>query len=340
MGTLLRAQDLLLIADHNSDLGNIWHDRVYISEGPRKPNYPSFSASLVVVFDGVFIPVGTYEIPSKNVTVCSITAEIRPAVASSLEFPLRFESADMNKTSSETLIFHEHWLDSIHTAWYDDEGGFSHVTEEFVHPRNMSNITVNNALLTLGSILLPERVSIEEGNRAAARVEVPVAAAFAYTFSTLVPSITQYPKGVGEILPDDLKPEPLRNSPQIETVTVHVYDLGYGFQLSSRTGKLGVTVLIAHAFIVLLGSLWQLFWERKVISAWCTIPEYVSLALGSSMPPKLEDTCAGIARTQTLKSIVKVGETTENHLEICTIGEKLEMKPVLDRFGYKYGSQV
>ncbi|KAL0639474.1 hypothetical protein Q9L58_001503 [Maublancomyces gigas] len=351
MAAPLEARNLLLIAEHPSEIrdNKTMLDRVYITEGPQKRNDPKFSASLVVVFDVGWIPVDAptrdsytqFDIPSENVTVCSITAEILSVVASSLEIPLRFEFVDMNKTSSNSLIFHEHWLDTIHTTELNRDGDLvSPVTAEFVPPRNMSFLTPNNALLALGETLLPPRGSIEEGDRAAAIVEVPVAGVFAYTFSTLYPSITQYPLGVGEILPDDLKPEPLRNSTQIETVTVHVYDLGYGFQLSSRTGKLGVTVLIAHAFIVLLGSLWQLFWERKVISAWGTIPEYVSLALGSSMPPKLEDTCAGIASTQTLKSIVKVGETTENHLEICTIGEKVDMKPVLDRFGYKYGSQV
>lgn len=351
MATPLEARNLLLIAEHASWIRDnmTMLDRVYITEGPQKPNDPKFSASLVVVFDVGWIPVGApmrdsyteFMIPSENVTVCSITAEILSVVASSLEFPLRFEFVDINKTSSNSLIFHEHWLDTIHTTERDGDGRLvSPVTAEFVPPRNPSLLTHNNALLALGETLLPQRGWGKEYGREAARVEVPVAGVFVYTFSTLSPSITQYPEGVGEILPDDLKPEPLRNSTQIETVIVKVYDLGYGFQLSSRTGKLGVTVLIAHAFIVLLGSLWQLFWERKVISAWSTIPEYVSLALGSSMPPKLEDTCAGIASTQTLKSIVKVGETTENHLEICTIGEKVDMKPVLDRFGYKYGSQV
>lgn len=351
MDTPLEAQDLLLIADNLPQPGNdsILLERVYITEGPRIPKYPKFSASLVVVFDSGWVSKGTgpgdsYSqavIPTKNVTVCSVTAKIHPAVAASLEFPLRFDFVDYETQPSHPLIFHEHWLDTIHTTWIDDDGILaSPVTEEFVPPRNMTKRTVNDGLNLLGHTILPQGLSRENNDRTAARVEVAVAGAFVYTFSTLIPSRSQYPDGVGEILPDALKPESLEIYSQNPTTVVHVFRLGYGFRLSSRTGILGITILVAHMLIVLLGSLWQLFWERKVILAWGTIPEYVFLALGSSMPHDLGDTCARISSTQTLKSIIKVGETTEEHLEICTSGEKLDIKPVLGRFGDKDGSQV
>lgn len=42
-----------------------------------------------------------------------------------------------------------------------------------------------------------------------------------------------------------------------------------------------VSLLMLHAAIVLVGSLWQLLWERSVINALSIVPEYLPLGLGS-----------------------------------------------------------
>lgn len=155
--------------------------------------------------------------------------------------------------------------------------------------------------------------------------------------SAMHPSDTQYTNRSFEDLPADSRPETPRWYSQPPTRVISVFNLGYGFRLSTRTSILGITVLLAHAVIVMLGSLWQLFWERKIILGWGTIHDYVALALGSDIPDELNNTCAGISNTQTLQTVVKVGETTNDHLEIAIIERRLDMKPVLSRVG-KYGS--
>lgn len=132
-------------------------------------------------------------------------------------------------------------------------------------------------------------------------------------------------------------PEPLPPPDNIR-FTINVCDQGYGFRLSSRVGILAVALLILHAVIVLVGSLWQLFWERSVINAWHTVPEYLALGLGGTLQDGvLDNTCAGITAGESLRAIVKVGVTTPEHLEL-QVGTV--MKPALGRFEAKYGSRT
>lgn len=98
--------------------------------------------------------------------------------------------------------------------------------------------------------------------------------------------------------------------------------------------------MIAYAVIVVLRALWQLFWRRSVIAAWDTIPDYIARDLGSEIPPTnvLENTYAGIAVAKTLQNLARVGETTDQQLEI-TVGAGMGMKSVLEKLGAEYGSR-
>lgn len=80
-----------------------------------------------------------------------------------------------------------------------------------------------------------------------------------------------------------------------------------------------------------------------MIVAWSTIPDYMTLGLGTSAREhELDNTCAGISAKQTLQSVVKVGQTKSEHLEIVVMDQRLPPKlfrPVLVELEKKYGSQ-
>lgn len=135
-------------------------------------------------------------------------------------------------------------------------------------------------------------------------------------------------------------PEPPLSIPE-RNLTIPIHNLGYRYRLSSRTGLLGMTILIAHAVIVVFGSIWQMFLRRSLIPAWDTIPDYVALAFGSETPDVLDNTCAGIAATKSLQNIATVGETTKHHLEIA-VGEQdpgSTMRSVKGKLDAKNGSR-
>lgn len=341
--------------------------RVYMTEGPRTQKYPKFTDSYQLIFDRGYVPwnrsLGVLSnktftnvpIPSSKVIVCSILTTIEPAVVTSLD--VRFTPVYAEYPSSENktiLLFHERWLDG--TNWLRED--YSDIPKPFttgnltLPPRNMSEPTGNRLLGRFGEVLNqaldvvlvryedPERPGILANNKAV-HLETAVSGAFLSVYNELDDSDSQYPFNSTDLLPESLMPEP-PNYYQIPTATITAYNFGYGFRLSSRTGILGVTILVAHVVIVLFGSLWQLFWLRRVISAWDTIPDYVALGLGSVIPPAkvLENTCAGIAATKTLQTIVMVGETTDLHLEIA-VGEQVPgtgVRSVLGKLD-KYGSR-
>lgn len=110
----------------------------------------------------------------------------------------------------------------------------------------------------------------------AAELEVVLGGAFASILLYLPPVTSQY------VLPPSLQMPNQRYYYTAPTNFTLVYDQGYGFRLSSRTGILGMIVLLFHGVIVLFGSLWQLFRWRRVIKTWRSVPEYLALGIESS----------------------------------------------------------
>lgn len=336
--------NVVLLAEANyTSYYPVW---VYMTEGPRTPTNPEFTDSYQVIFDTGNITsfLNGKLLPTSKIVVCSILTRMQPAVTTSLALMFRPEYAEYRSLENKTIQFHEHWLDSIN--WMRNNYDID-VTMQFanwnltVPPRNMSVPTRNVYLAQfgsfLGSFLLP--ILNAPGNNMAMNLETVVSAAFLSIYSCSGDSDSQYPAALAPLLLDSVKPEsPIYPLPRNLTVTV--YNLGYGFRLSSRTGILGVTILIAHAVIVVLGSLWQLFWWRSVITAWGTIPDYIALGLESEIPLTnvLDNTCAGITVGITLQNLARVGETTDQHLEI-TVGAGTGMKSVLGKPGAKYGSR-
>lgn len=352
MDTLRSSQDLLLLEEQDqTNVTNIPPRRVYMAEGSKMQNDSKFVTSIEVIFDGTYLADGVRApAATQNVTVCSISATIKAVIISSLD--VKFDAwyvkyLDYYQTRPDgvnvpprKIIYHEHWLDAIH----DLGSGPSptsriNITGNVTYPqRNMSKPATNPTLFRFGKTFLnddSDRLGHYDYSESAAVAEVAVGGAFLFVLSHMNASSSQYSVGSEVVLPDSLMPEPRQLYVQKPGYIIKVYNLGYGFRLSSRTSILGMVILIAHATIAVLGSLWQLFWERKVIKAWDTVPDYLALGLGSSVEGNgAENTCAGISEKRTLQKVVVVGETTSEHLEIILATEPLP-KPVLN--GTKYG---
>lgn len=331
-----------------------------MTEGPRSQKYPEFTDSYEIIYDEGLVPWSddldllptekytNIPLPTSRVVVCSILTTMQPALVTSLAVRFKAEYADYPSPENRTILFHKQWLDG--TNWLR-EWPSTDVGESFVNgnltlpPRNMSDITGNPQLRLFGEVIGKTAYSFtfletEVEPSGASHLEMVVSGIFCTLFALSKRSLSQYPANIREVLPESWMPEPVLSIPA-RNLTISIYNLGYGYRLSSRTGILGMTILIAHAVIVVLGSIWQLCWRRTVISAWDTIPDYVALALGSETPDVLDNTCAGIVATKSLRHIATVGETTKHHLEIA-VGEQYPgstMTSVQGKLDAKYGSR-
>lgn len=370
MATLRRSQDLMLLDGYGT--GN-FKKGVYFGEGPRGTNqYSKFVTSMDVLIDeGYGLADGANsDNEGSNITVCSISIVLKSAVVTSLRIPFNPQYAEYldylsrsngDREPPRPILYHENWLDYI-SPWAPlPVNNGTPVTKSSTGnvtylPRNFSRSSTSPVLTRFAQIFLTSNTgnnTQEPGQRGqieAAALEIVVGGAFVQLMSFLNPSHSQYTVGSAVTLPDSLMPEPRQTFPNTVYFVITVDNLGYGFRLSSRTGILGMVVLITHAVIALVGSLWVLFWERRVIAGWDTIPDYIALGIGSSITGRgLENTCAGISRTETLGTMVMVGETTFEHLEITLAGGDTPTTQAIpgeqypksvftrDRYGTKYG---
>lgn len=366
------SQNLLLMGQEGTGASR---RGVYMAEGPSLPNrYSKFTASIDFLIDSgdgrqhdpnFGHQRYAYDQPDAgNITICSISTVLRSTIVSSLRIPFSPQYAKYTNDLSQltggdeaprAVIFHENWLDTVYLsdpAEYKAGIPIPVVnTEVFTYPpRNISEPSRNPTLARLAKIFLTPNTrssddiqrNLGQGQVEAAALEIVLGGSFLQFMSLMNPTSSQYSVAPGLMLPDSLMPEPQRFFPDTTTYVLKVYRLGYGFRLSSRTGLLGMIVLATHAVIAVLGSLWLIFWERKVIAAWGTVPDYLALGIGSSIDGQgLKNTCAGISGTETLGAVVVVGETTPKHLEISLVERVTQQRPqsvlVEDRYGDKYG---
>lgn len=350
--TILKSsRDLLLIGQSPTTAAR--QLILYMTEGPKSGDYPGFITSMeIILFERSMpqsvnnsLPDKTPIVPRLGVIECSISSKIESATITSSEIVFSSDFADFadyqilangTKESPHPVLFHEHWLDSIsvitqnQTAQNRSLTATGHVS---FPPRNQSIITNNPTLqlfakTAITPYMLQEKL-LHRGQQwstvEAAELEITLGGAFASILLYLPPSDSQYALPPGVKLPDTFLPRQ-KFYDRATNFKIQVYNQGYGYRLSSRTGKLGVVVLLAHAFIALLGSLWQLM-RWKVFTAWTTIPEYLALGCGSPTgQPRLRNTGAGISGTRTLQSVMRVQKTNE-HLEI------LALEPAVDNSG-------
>lgn len=357
IGDLQMSRNLLMSRDF---VDGFQDPRVWLTEGPRIDENPHYSDSIEVLFEKRPDDNVVY---MYNLTVCSFSAVLVTAIATSysdfiddekVEYLGQVFRADGTTAPPRRFLFHQNWLDRaynydpdlwlsqptpdtryIDTTLYTNgtpysPTNYSYPTGSMVYPDNFTyparpglRPRMNGfGNLGLSVSFAPGYPTAKELQTEAFPVEATVGGILTYLLSNLLPSDSQY------TMPYDQIPEEFRLGPPESFGRPYIYDVylsGYGFKLSSRTGYLGVAVLLSHAALALAASLWQFFRRRGVIRAWSTVPDYVCLGSGSSsLALTHPNTCAGIAGKKGLCSVVKVAETGYAgfvpHLEIVAVG--------------------
>lgn len=117
-----------------------------------------------------------------------------------------------------------------------------------------------------------------------------------------------------------------------------VYREGYIFRFATRTGILGLGVLLCHAVTAVLGSLWQL-WGLKsgkgVIIGWMNISEYAMLGAASAkLVEAYPNTGVGIDGGKALRSVVVLQRRVEGPLRLELVAKDLadgRTRPLVDK---------
>lgn len=314
----------------------------YLTEGPRSDIYPNFATAIDIVLVESKYSSASDNIPSSSgIVVCSLSARLKSAVIFSSKVTFEIENAEYadyqvlaNGTHEPSLplLYHEHWLDSLNVQTVETPNydvSLNAVGNATFAMRNASDITLNGTLQKFAFTLLnpslfrnitqPPDNQLLQDIIDVSIVEVIHGGAFTSLLLHIQPTDSQYS------LPSTVKMSPAFLPEQhfyddYASRKFSIYTLGYGFRLSTRTGRLGVAVLVCHAVVVLSSLIWHLVKRQTVITAWKSTPDYVALALGSSLEPQtLDNTCVRISERHTLQSIIRVGVTSPEHLEIDVV---------------------
>lgn len=271
--TLRRGQDLLLVADYGYDIDS---SRVWITEGPRSVENQHYSESIEVVFEGR--PPSDSPDVAFNLTVCSFSGALVAGIGTTLgarNTPSKIEyfdyvcKPDRSQSKPRKLLFHENWLDNAYSI-------------ELPLPYEPTEPVRNTSRTDPFSFEFPQRPRIDAprynllgmfgnntrkaGSRSnaiddqtqALSIEVIVGGALAYLLAWTPTAVSQYSMPYEDI-PWEFT-EGLGGQVSWPTkYVVEVYREGYVFRISTRTGYLGCTVLLLHAFTAIVASLWQLF---------------------------------------------------------------------------------
>lgn len=293
-GALRMGRNLLMA----SDFSDGWNDpRVWLTEGPRIEENKYYSDSIEVIFEKA--PGGPAFMHA--LVVCSFSAVLVDAVATSYGTDYTGEKVEYlnhvlltngTTASPRKLLFHENWLDRAYGydpgLWLSDaypditapEGTLSPANysypkgsiiqpDNFTYPARPGLNPKRNSFRIFGSELI-YAVGFDisdESQRArneAFPVEATVGGILTYLLSWSLPGASQYS------MPYEQIPERFRlGAPEAfpHRYRYEVYRRGYGFQLSTQTGYLGVAVLVSHAVIAIVASLRQLM-RKSVIRAW------------------------------------------------------------------------
>lgn len=362
-GEIRMGQNLLMSHDFVEGQTN---PRLWLTEGPIIEENPHFSDSIEVLFEKH--PFATSWISNLTVcsfsavlvTAVATSLGVDPVreQAEYLDHVLRY---DGTTSPPRKFLFHENWLDRAYS--YDPDlwlsmsmpirgnestnvTSYNHGTpyiaptyffptgsmlypDNFTYAARPGLVPHLNSFGYLGSNLIYalgyEIIDSPGVATEAFPVEAVVGGILTYLLSWSLPSESQYS------MPYDQIPPQFRLGPPESFGRVYSYEVyrwGYGFQLSSRTGYLGVAVLVCHAVIVIPASLWQLLKRRSFIHAWSTVPDYLCLGSGSpSLALTHPNTCAGVAGESALCGLVRIGETQSvgavPHLQIQAVGEPL-----------------
>lgn len=330
-GTLRTSRNLLLAADYGT-----YNSRVWITEGPRIAANNHYSDSIEVIFEQGPLEDLVFENgeTSFNLTVCTFSGALVSGIGTALGTHFASEKIEYfnyaltpNGTQAppRRILFHENWLDRAYAVDGEQWDNISSVhPDPFSYPARPRTIAPpHNVLAAFGNTI--RDVGSYYNGTEALPAEVAVGGALAYLLSWTPGSDSQFAMRYEDIpsrFTDGLGP---RESWTTEYV-YKVYQEGFMFRLSTRTGYLGVLVLGLHAITAILASLWQLFVTRRVILGWTNTPEYMMLGAGShSLTAAYPNTCAGIAAKGALGGIIMLKETIPNTNSSDTTSEHLNV---------------
>lgn len=358
VGDLRTGRNLLMSWDY---MDQQVYPRVWLTEGPRIEQNQHYSDSIEVLFEKhpddelSMMPILTVCSFSASLIAATATAYGSEHYSRNLIYHDYVYSSNDTKLPPRKFLFHENWLDraygydpaiwltdsfpnaaGLNTTPFTDGTPFRDFSwtiptgsmvqpDNFTYPARPGLAPPKNTFGNFGRSLVQAfgYTNFEDDGREIEGAFLPessVGGMLTYLLAWSHPSFSQYS------MPYDQIPERFRIGPPEPFQPSYFLDVslrGYGYRLSTRTGRLGVAVLLTHAALALAASLWQLLRRRGIVKAWSTVPDYV--CLGSGSPRLVEthpNTCAGIAGDG-LCSVVRVMATVKQgsnaHLEMMDL---------------------
>lgn len=330
-GVVRTSRNLLLAAD----FGAVGSSRVWITEGIKIAANNHYSDSLEVIFEPspAANHTATVSSPSSNLTVCTFSGDLVAGIGTALGTHYTVEKIqyfdyaikpDGKHASPRKLLFHENWLDRVFAVGGPFWANLSTTyPDPFIYPSRPATIPPTNNLLAGFGNVSRNAVAHYTGAEALP-FEVTVGGTLTHLLSWTPGSYSQYAMAYEDIparFTAGLGPRESWST----TYIYHVYQEGYMFRLSTRTGYLGVAVLCLHALIAIVGSLWQLLITRTVTLGWTTVPKYMMLGAGSTtLTEAYPNSCAGIGAAKALRSVI-VLKTSKNETPEAVGGMRKEV---------------
>lgn len=292
---VLRTSQDLLMASNSAEIRNT-PPTVWVTEGPRIENNSHYSESIEIVIERSQLEdMGN---PGSPLIVCSFSAAIVSGIATSFgifytgegfEYFNHIVLPDGGTAEPRKFLFHENWLDRAyaysHKLWQANIS--MEYPDTFLYPSRPRKSPPSKNLLSEFGSAMGESIMFEQlytrgvlTPHDAYSVELSVGGALTYLLSWTPPAASQYSMPYDQIPPQFTQGLSPPRSFAVQFMA-KVYHEGYGFHLSTRTGYLGVTVLLLHAVIAIVGSLWQLIYSKSVILGWNSVPDYTMLGAGS-----------------------------------------------------------
>jgi hypothetical protein len=110
----------------------------------------------------------------------------------------------------------------------------------------------------------------------------------------------------------------LQDPSHYQLVNTSIYRYGYGWGVGGQGGDFTIifaaAILLLHVLVALIHIVVVIYggWRS---SAWGNLEELLALAINSAPTHSLQNTCAGISKSETWSQVVRVRETTKGHLE-------------------------
>ncbi|TEY68296.1 hypothetical protein BOTCAL_0121g00250 [Botryotinia calthae] len=119
-------------------------------------------------------------------------------------------------------------------------------------------------------------------------------------------------------------------------ITINRFRFGYSYSLRGITRQLALSILLSHVFLALTHTviITRMGWTSKILKS---LRGILVLAINSLPSAVLDNTCAGIEQLDTYKHIIKLRETSFEHLGLVMNGDedKCTKEVAIDK---EYGS--